>query len=241
MQTPKFRLSTATTAPLLLIMVLACNATAEGQEDPASLSIEKRAAYAIGVNIARQLGADGVDLDTEYLSQAITDVNQGNDLLLDDAAMAAAMQELQAKANEARQAKLQVEAEANSAKGRAFLTENKSAAGVVETATGLQYVVLTAGEGAMPAPTDRVTIHYTGSTLDGTVFDSSVERGTPTTLGVNQFIPGFSEALTLMSPGAKHKVWIPDTLGYGLNVRPGSKFGPNELLVFEVELLEIVQ
>jgi len=226
---------------MLLVMLVACNATATAQEDPADLSVEQRASYALGVNLAQQLSHDNIELDLEYFARGAKDVMGGKEPMLDETALRAAVQELQAKAGAARQAKMKVEAEANSAKGNAFLAENKDQEGVVETASGLQYKILTAADGPKPTKTDRVKIHYTGTTLDGTVFDSSVERGTPATFGVSQVIPGFTEALLLMSPGAKYKVWIPDNLGYGLNVRPGSKFGPNDLLVFEIEMLEIVK
>lgn len=227
-------------AILLFVSLVACNATAVGQEEAtADMTTEQRAAYAIGVNLARNLESDGLTLDLEYLVQGAQHVFDGRDLLLDDTAMQSAVQELQRMAGEARQAKAQAEADENSAKGRAFLAENRTKEGIVETESGLQYEVITEADGPKPGPTDRVTLHYHGTTLDGTVFDSSVDRGQPATFSVNQVIPGFSEALQLMSPGAKYKFWVPDTLGYGMNVRPGSKFGPNELLIFEIELIEI--
>ena len=233
------RLATVTVL-LLFVALVACNATVAGQEGEGSeLSAEQQAAYAIGVNLARNIQADGLTLDLDYLVKGAEDVFAEGDLLLDDAAMQAAIQELQRKGAEARQAKAQAEADANSAEGNAFLAENRSREGVIETESGLQYIVITEAEGPKPGPTDRVTLHYHGTTLDGTVFDSSVDRGQPATFSVNQVISGFSEALQLMSPGAKYKFWLPDTLGYGMNVRPGSKFGPNELLIFEIELLEI--
>jgi len=236
---PRFpRLSLAVALTPLLILG-ACDSFVFGQNEEESMTAEQRAAYAIGVNIARNLKNDGVEIDLDYLVKGAEDVFAEHDLLLDEQGMRTAVQDLQTKAQEARQARMEEEAEVNSAEGDAFLAENREGEGVVETESGLQYEVLQEGEGPKPGPTDRVTVHYTGTTLDGTVFDSSVERGTPATFSVNQVIPGFSEALQLMSPGAKYKVWIPDDLGYGLNVRPGSKFGPNELLIFEVELIEI--
>ena len=227
-------------ALLLFVSLVACNATVAGQEGAAAeMSAEQRAAYAIGVNLARNLKADGLTLDLDYLVQGAQDVFDDGDLLLDDQAMQTAVQQLQKQAAQARQAQAQAEATENSAKGNAFLAENRTKEGVIQTESGLQYIVINEAEGPKPGPTDRVTLHYHGTTLDGTVFDSSVDRGQPMTFSVNQVIPGFSEALQLMSPGAKYKFWVPDTLGYGLNVRPGSKFGPNELLIFEIELIEI--
>lgn len=124
-------------------------------------------------------------------------------------------------------------------KGQAFLDENKTKAGVITTESGLQYRVETEGSGEKPAETDNVKVHYKGTLLDGTTFDSSYERGEPATFGVNQVIKGWTEALKLMPTGSKYTLWIPSDLAYGPT---GSQaIGPNETLVFEVELIEIVK
>ncbi|RIH63207.1 FKBP-type peptidyl-prolyl cis-trans isomerase [Mariniphaga sediminis] len=132
------------------------------------------------------------------------------------------------------------ESQKNLEEGNAFLEENKSREGVNTTASGLQYEVINEGTGAKPTAEDRVRVHYHGTLIDGTVFDSSVDRGEPAVFGVGQVIPGWTEALQLMSVGSKWKVYIPSDLGYGER-GAGGDIGPNSTLVFEVELLEIVE
>lgn len=128
--------------------------------------------------------------------------------------------------------------EVNKAAGEAFLAENAKRAEVKTTESGLQYEVLAEGNGEKPAASDTVVVHYTGTLIDGTVFDSSVERGTPATFGVTQVIPGWVEALQLMQVGAKWRLYIPSDLAYGPR-GAGGAIGPNATLIFDVELLQI--
>lgn len=128
--------------------------------------------------------------------------------------------------------------EVNEAAGKAFLNENGKRAEVKTTPSGLQYEVLREGEGAQPEAGDQVTVHYTGKLIDGTVFDSSEERGEPATFGVNQVIPGWVEALQLMKAGAKWRLFIPSNLAYGPN-GAGNIIGPNSTLIFDVELISV--
>ena len=123
--------------------------------------------------------------------------------------------------------------------GIAFLEENKDRDGVVTTESGLQYEILVEGTGPKPADTSMVTVHYHGTLIDGTIFDSSVDRGQPATFGVTQVIPGWTEALQLMPVGSKWKIYLPTELAYGANPRPGGPITPNMALIFEVELIEI--
>ena len=129
--------------------------------------------------------------------------------------------------------------ERNLRAGEAFLAENKKRAGVVTLPSGLQYEVLAEGKGRRPSATDRVQCHYHGTLIDGTVFDSSVQRGTPAVFGVNQVIPGWVEALQLMPEGSRWKLYIPSELAYGKRGAGGS-IAPNSALVFEVELIKII-
>jgi len=129
-------------------------------------------------------------------------------------------------------------ADANLKAGKEFLDENGKRDGVVTTASGLQYEVLTEGNGVQPGPDDVVTVHYTGKLIDGTVFDSSVERGEPATFGVMQVIPGWVEALQMMKAGSKWRLYIPADLAYGPN-GAGGVIGPNATLIFDVELLGV--
>ncbi|MFA5533000.1 MAG: FKBP-type peptidyl-prolyl cis-trans isomerase [Mariniphaga sp.] len=132
------------------------------------------------------------------------------------------------------------EGQANLETGNAFLEENKKREGVHTTASGLQYEILSEGTGPKPEASDRVRVHYHGTLIDGTVFDSSVDSGQPAVFGVGQVIPGWTEALQLMPEGSKWKVYIPSNLGYGER-GAGAEIGPNSTLIFEVELLEIVK
>lgn len=132
------------------------------------------------------------------------------------------------------------EATMNLEKSNAFLAENAKKEGVVTTASGLQYQIITPGTGDHPIATDQVKVHYTGKFIDGKIFDSSIERNEPVVFGVNQVIPGWTEALQLMQPGARWMLFIPPALGYG-DQGAGGVIGPNQALVFEVELIEIVK
>ena len=128
--------------------------------------------------------------------------------------------------------------EENLKKGQAFLAENGKKDGVKATATGLQYKVNKSGTGKTPKSTDTVKVHYHGTLIDGTVFDSSVERGEPVSFPVNGVIPGWTEALQLMKEGDKWQLYIPAKLAYG-EQSPGGKIGPNSVLIFDVELLAV--
>jgi len=189
--------------------------------------------YAIGLGIGQNLlsmGAQGINV--EDFAQAIADVlNRKETAISHNEAREIVnkyFQELEAKMN----------AESIE-KGKAFLEENAKREGVVTLPSGLQYEVITEGNGKKPSATDRVKCHYEGTLTDGTLFDSSVKRGTPAVFGVNQVIKGWVEALQLMSEGAKWKLYIPYDLGYGAQ-GAGEMIPPYSTLVFEVELIEIV-
>lgn len=205
------------------------------------LETEKdKVSYMVGLDVARSLTPIKDELDPAVLAQAIQTVLSGGQSLMTDeegeAVRAAFMQKLQQK--QASQQKEQ--AEKNQREGEAFLAGNKSKPGVQTTASGLQYQVLRQGNGPKPAATDTVRVHYAGTLLDGTKFDSSYDRGQPAQFALNQVIPGWTEGLQLMPVGSKYKLWIPGSLGYGERGTPGP-IGPNQTLVFEVELLEVVK
>lgn len=192
----------------------------------------KKASYALGILVSKNLKMQGGDsLDYESLTYGIRDVFKGDSLQLDpqDAAMF-----VQVYMQQAMQAKI----EKAKAVGVAFLAENKTKAGITETASGLQYKVITAGTGKKPTATDQVTVHYTGKLLDGTPFDSSVERGEPATFAVNEVIAGWTEALQLMREGDKWILFLPSELGYG-DQGAGGQIPPHSVLVFEVELIKV--
>ena len=204
-----------------------------------------RQGYFQGYQIGGQLLQQGADPDK--LIQAITDVLEGNAPAYSEEQVQSAMETLQqmqqqqqAQQQQSQQRQMQAmqdQAEQNQAAGEAFLRENAARDEVVTTLSGLQYEVLEEGDGDKPEAEDIVTVHYTGRLLDGTVFDSSVERGEPTEFPLNRVIPGWTEGLQLMSPGAKYRFWIPANLAYGMQAPPA--IGPNQVLDFEVELIKV--
>ena len=215
---------------------------APAEEAPAAEAgletLEQRASYAIGQRVGRDLAESGGDFDMEALFRGLRDAYAGESAMT-DAEIERALQELNQMLMEAQEARAEAEAAENLAAGEAFLAENAEREGVVITESGLQYEVLEAGDGAQPTASDRVTVHYRGTLIDGTEFDSSYSRNQPATFPVTGVIQGWIEALQLMKVGAKWKLYIPAELAYGRNPRPGGPIGPNETLVFEVELLSI--
>ena len=192
----------------------------------------EKVSYSLGVNVAKSVKNQGLEsIDSEAIAQAFTDVFEGNELKISEQESNVILQEFFGKLAQKAQS-------ANVEAGQAFLDENAKRDGVVTTATGLQYEVLAEGSGDSPKETDQVTVHYHGTLIDGTVFDSSVERGQPATFPVNGVIPGWVEALQLMNPGAKYKLFIPSNLAYGER-GAGGAIGPNATLIFEVELISI--
>lgn len=189
--------------------------------------------YAIGLGIGQNLlgmGAKGIAV--EDFAQAIKDVLEGGQTAISH-------QEAREIVNKYFQ---ELEATMNATsieQGKIFLEENKKREGVITLASGLQYEVLAEGNGKKPAATDQVKCHYEGTLLDGNLFDSSVKRGEPATFGVSQVIPGWVEALQLMSEGSKWKLYIPSDLAYGAH-GAGEMIPPHSTLIFEVELIEVL-
>lgn len=205
-----------------------------------NMTTEQKASYSYGVLIADNLKKGGIDnLDADVIAQAIRDVLEDKELALD---FNAAQQEWQTFATAA-QAKLKEKEAAkyivNKEKGAEFLAENAKKEGVVTLDNGMQYKVLKEGNGPKPALSDQVEVHYHGTLTDGSVFDSSVERGTPATFGLTQVIKGWTEILQLMPVGSKWTVYIPEDLAYGANPRPGGPIEPYMTLIFDIELISI--
>jgi FKBP-type peptidyl-prolyl cis-trans isomerase FklB len=193
----------------------------------------KAVSYCVGMSIAGSLMEQNLSgIDTSALAEAISDAFEGKEMKYTPEMANTIIQNYLQAASEQEFAQ-------NRMSGEAFLHENAAKDGVHSTATGLQYEVVTAGEGAKPAATDTVTVHYHGTLTDGTVFDSSVHRGQPATFGVSQVIPGWTEALQLMSVGAKYRLYIPQELAYGAHPHPGGPIKPYSALIFDVELIEI--
>lgn len=197
------------------------------------------ASYAIGLQIGKSLKDQGLDIDIPTLSAGMADYFAGAPKLTPDQ-IQTVMMDLQKKAMERMQAEQAKKGDENAKKGEAFLAENKKDPSVKVTASGLQYKVVKEGTGKKPTRDNVVKVHYTGKLIDGTVFDSSVERGEPTEFPLGNVIAGWTEGVQLMSVGSKFTFFIPPTLAYGAN-GAGQSIGPNETLIFEVELLEIVK
>lgn len=198
-------------------------------------SVEAKGGYGIGLQIGQQLASSGMEVEAEAVARGIFDVLNNNPPAIDINEVTKALQELGQRAEAA-----QAEAfKALEAENQAFLEENKKAAGVVVTDSGLQYEILTEGNGAKPTAESTVRVHYTGSLIDGTVFDSSVKRGTPAEFPVGGVIKGWTEALQLMPVGSKWRLTIPHNLAYGER-GAGASIPPFATLVFEVELLDIL-
>jgi FKBP-type peptidyl-prolyl cis-trans isomerase FklB len=186
--------------------------------------------YAIGMNIAGNLKQQNLKVNSTIMAKAIDQVLNGQTTLMDGNAANAYIQGYFQNESMKKGA-------ANKAVGDKYLAENKTKAGVVTLPSGLQYLIMKEGTGEKPASTDKVKVHYHGTLIDGSVFDSSVDRGEPAEFGVTQVIQGWIEALQLMPVGSKWKLFIPSNLAYGPQGPPS--IGPNQVLIFEVELLEI--
>jgi len=192
----------------------------------------EKVSYSLGVNMASSVKQQGMEtIDAKAVAKAFADVFEGSDLDISEEESMTILQDFFGKMQAEKSAK------ANEA-GAAYLAENGAKEGVITTESGLQYEVIVSGDGAKPTTADQVTVHYHGMLTDGTVFDSSVDRGEPATFGVTQVIKGWTEALQLMSVGDKWKLTIPSGLAYG-DQGAGGMIGPGATLVFEVELLGI--
>lgn len=192
--------------------------------------------YAVGPSLAPMKE----DLDLDALFDAIsTTFNKGTAKMTAEQAKAT-LEGFMAGKQAEMQAQAAAKAGTNRADGNAFLAKNKTVPGVVTTASGLQYQVLRPGSGERPMPTSKVRVNYEGKLLDGTVFDSSYQRGQPIEFGLDQVIKGWSEGVSLMPTGSKYRFWIPGELAYGEQGTPGGPIGPNATLTFDVELLNVL-
>lgn len=203
-------------------------------------TLDERLSYIVGDNIATQFQRDEIELNIEAFSAAVDNIKAGNDPLLSEEDKRQTIAEIQQRAQEKQKAELETLASQNVADGAAYLAANSQKEGVITTESGLQYKEVVSGDGEVPAAADTVTVHYKGTLTDGTVFDSSYDRGAPATFPVGGVIPGWIEALQLMNVGDKFELAIPSDLAYGPS-GTGPVIGPNATLLFEVELLELAK
>ncbi|NQV38615.1 MAG: FKBP-type peptidyl-prolyl cis-trans isomerase [Candidatus Marinimicrobia bacterium] len=225
---------------LLLIAFIGCSKN-EGSASIGDVAIETHIdsiSYSIGMDIATSFTQQSVDVNPEVFVQGFTTKYKGDSTLFNEEEMRAVLTSFRNELRQKQQDVSKMKSENNKKAGDEFLVENGQKDGVVETESGLQYKVLTSADGPSPVVSDKVTVHYTGRLLDGSVFDSSVERGEPASFRVDGVIKGWTEALQLMRVGEKWELYIPGHIAYAER-GSGGKIGPNQLLIFEVELLGI--
>jgi FKBP-type peptidyl-prolyl cis-trans isomerase len=219
-----------------LLLVFSC-AEDKAKKEVTNIGIEKlidSVSYAVGLDIANRLELEYKDIDYQMLNQGIEDHFVGNDLFLSDKEREAVI----FKYNEKIVPKYRMDLEKkNIQEGVKFLNENAKNNDVIEHRSGIQYKIIKDASGSKPEPTEWVRIHYVGKLIDGTTFDSSYTRGETAVFPVNRVVPGFSQGLQLMSPGAKYQIFVPGQLGFGSGDGPG---GPMAVLIFQIELLEIL-
>jgi FKBP-type peptidyl-prolyl cis-trans isomerase len=220
------------------LVLSACGGT--GSSNAALDTDDQKASYGIGLDMGRSLEPAKGRLDMPAFTKGVQDAMAGADPALADSVIQTALQAFSQSIMEAQQAEQAAAGEKNKAEGEAFMAENGAKEGVITTESGLQYEVLREGDGPRPTADDQVKINYKGTLIDGTQFDSSYDRGEPAVFGVGGVIAGFSEALQLMPVGSQFRVVIPGDLGYGAQ-GAGGDIGPNATLIFEIELLEIVE
>lgn len=199
-----------------------------------------KVSYALGLGIGRQLSQMGADnLDIDDFAKAIKDILSGNEPAVDDAEAQTLVKDFFEKQEAKQRAAAAEKFKDTKEKGEKYLAENAKKEGVVTLPSGLQYQIIKEGNGRKPKATDKVKCHYEGMLIDGTLFDSSIQRGEPATFPLNGVIAGWTEGLQLMQEGAKYRFFIPYNLGYGEH-GAGASIPPFAALVFDVELIEVI-
>ena len=223
---------------VLLMIAISCSSSEKVVETPQLTDYMDTVSYSVGVDIGKSFRLQEMDINPDVMARGLSDAFSDKETALTDEETQSTLikfrQEFQEKQREIAQRKAQEAAIAE----EAYLAESASKEGVVSLPSGLQYKVITPGDGPSPLTTDKVKVHYKGSLADGTIFDSSYDRGQPTSFTVSGVIKGWTEALLLMQVGSKWELTIPSKLGYGAR-GSGGKIPPNSTLLFEVELLGI--
>ena len=222
------------------LILVGCGEASKPKAVAAAVALEseiQKVSYIMGTNIGGQIKGEAFEVDIPSLTLGLSDAVAGNEPKLSEDEVKAVIEAFQAKMMAEQEASAKLVAETNIKEGETFLAENAKKDGVVVLESGLQYKILTAGTGAIPTPENTVEVHYKGTLLDGSEFDSSFKRGVPAQFGVTQVIPGWVEALQLMKEGAKWELYVPADLAYGPG-GTGGLIGPNQTLIFEVELLK---
>ena len=227
---------------LIMLAMAACSQQPDAEKKVSLDSDKAKLGYAMGMDAGSFFRQMQSDADADAFIEAFETAVAGGEIRIkpeDAVKVKQAFMQKKQKEQEAQMAKMAADGEANKAAGEAFLTANKQRDGITTTPSGLQYEVLTPGKGASPKATDTVKVHYRGTLLDGTEFDSSIVRGEPATFPLDRVIQGWTEGVQLMNVGSKYRFYVPSELAYGPR-GAGAKIGPNTALIFEVELLEIV-
>ncbi len=217
-------------------------ASADNKKIPGLKDEKEQISYMVGMDVAKMLEPAKDEIDMATVNKAMKDVLEGKKVLLTEEQANGIRETFAQKMQAKKLAEMMADAKKNADAGQKFLAENGKKAGVVTTASGLQYQVITEGKGAKPGPGDAVKVKYKGTLLDGKEFDSTeAHGGEPAVLPLDRVIPGWAEGIRLMPVGSKYTLWIPSNLGYGEQVPPGAPFPPNATLVFDVELIDIVK
>ncbi|MBN2419861.1 MAG: FKBP-type peptidyl-prolyl cis-trans isomerase [Deltaproteobacteria bacterium] len=223
----------------LIAFVLGCQDTKQQSDSAIPETDKDKMSYAIGVNMGQSISEIKDEIDLTMLQKGMSDKIQGNELLVSDEEAQALLRALSAKLNAKKQEEVALLAQKNLEAGKAYLEENKIKEGVITTESGLQYKIIKEGEGKSPKKSDRITVHYEGTKIDGSVFDSSYKRGEPVTFQIDRVIKGWTEGLQLMKEGGKYKLFVPADLAYGES-GAGQQIGPNEVLLFDVEIVKVL-
>lgn len=228
----KIKLVAAAVMGLAMSTVMAATDSVQLTTDTEKLS------YSIGADLGKNFKNQGIEIDTKAMAKGMQDGMSGTQLQLTEPQMKEVLTKFQKDLMAKRNAEFSKKADENKVKGETFLSQNKGKEGVVTLPSGLQYKILTAGNGSKPGKDDTVTVEYTGKLIDGQVFDSTDKAGKPATFRVSQVIPGWTEALQLMPAGSTWEIYVPSNLAYGARA-VGGPIGPNETLIFKIHLISV--